>query len=152
MNILAENVLFFDPKVNNPRCPKNGKPLLPSWQGLTLRTSARTLGETRMALLVSTSFWFLLVKYTLSDPFPTVTYPRPLATSVSSNAKHVWQLCKQNKNCLDWPSFRKLRPLKLPKSALGKCDAMHICTGHKSLPFNFTFLFRMHLKIICWYT
>lgn len=61
MNILAENVLFFDPKVNNPRCPKNGKPLLPSWQGLTLRTSARTLGETRMALLVSTSFWFLLV-------------------------------------------------------------------------------------------
>ena len=37
--------------------------------------------------------------------------------------------------------------LLVGKSALGKCDTTNIFIGHKSLPFNFTFLFRMHNKV-----
>ena len=87
----------------------------------------------------------------LSDPFSTVIYPRALATSVSTTAKHVRQFCKQKKNCSDWPSVRKPRPLKLQKSALGKCHVTNICIGYKSLLFTFTFLFRMQINITCWY-
>ena len=96
--VLADNVFVLDPKIKDHRFPNYSEPVSPYRRGLTPRTSARTVGEARMALRVSTSFDWLFVLYDpLSDSFPTVTYPRPLATSVSCNAKLVRHFCQQNK-------------------------------------------------------
>ena len=69
------------------------------------RTSARTLGEAKMALRVSLVQQMLLSlvlqMIPLSDPFSIVIYPKPLTTNASSkaksNAKHFRYLCKQKK-------------------------------------------------------
>ena len=85
--------------INMPHQSSHGDLLSPS------RTSARTLGEAKMALRVSLVQQMLLSLVLqiipLSDPFSIVIYPKPLTTSASSkaksNAKHFRYLCKQKK-------------------------------------------------------
>ena len=131
---------------------KNGHPLSPSrrvWR-LALRFARWVKQEWHNVCQPLSDCLLVLQLLPLSDPFPTVTYPRPLATSVSSNAKHVRHLCKKTKIVQTDLPFGSPAPSSCQNLHSGSVTLRIFSLVNKSLPFNFTPLFRMQINIICW--